>query len=406
MPSLRRALAILLAVAILLTLVAALHLYLVRRLVLDTGMAPPMRGAAAYAIAVLGVLLVVEPIAQRLLPRRLARIVAWPAFLWMGFAFFLLVSLGTADLLLSIAGRSASAGLEPAPGLERSARPSPPRAAARGRAAAAAGIAAFAGGVALASALRRPSVRRVELALARWPAALDGFRIAQLSDLHIGSLLGARFATQVVELVNAHEPDLIAVTGDLVDGGVRQLATEVAPLSRLRAPHGVFFVTGNHDYYSGADAWLDQVRALGMRALRNDRVTIGEGEASFDLAGVDDHHADLFGGDHGEDVPRALAGRDPRRAVVLLAHDPTTFKRAADLGIDLQISGHTHGGQLWPFRYLVRLAVPFVAGPYRRGAALLYVSRGTGFWGPPMRLFAPAEVTEIVLRRAPAAAGA
>jgi hypothetical protein len=190
------------------------------------------------------------------------------------------------------------------------------------------------------------------------------------------------------------------VTGDLVDGPVSHLAEEVAPFAELRAKHGVFFVTGNHDYYSGADPWLEHVRTLGMRALRNERVEIRESGAAFDLAGVDDHRGNLFGPGHGEDVPRALAGRDPERPVVLLAHDPSTFKSAAAHGVDLQISGHTHGGQIWPFGYVVRLVVKFVAGEYRDGHAQLFVSRGTGFWGPPMRLGAPAEITEIVLRPA------
>jgi len=171
----------------------------------------------------------------------------------------------------------------------------------------------------------------------------------------------------------------------------------------LRARHGVFFVTGNHDHYSGADTWVQRVRGLGFRVLRNERVTIEQDGAAFELAGVDDHRAGFESGSGGEDVDVALAGLPPERAVVLLAHDPATFKRAQGMGIDLQLSGHTHGGQIWPFRYFVRLAIPFVAGLYRRGAARLYVSCGTGFWGPPMRLFAPAEITEIRLWAAPAA---
>jgi hypothetical protein len=193
-------------------------------------------------------------------------------------------------------------------------------------------------------------------------------------------------------------PDLVAVTGDLVDGSVAHLANEVAPFRELRARHGVFFVTGNHDYYSGADDWVAMARSLGMRVLRNERVTIGEAGAAFELAGVEDHHARLVSETHAEDLPRALEGRDPARPVVLLAHDPSTFKRASALGVDLQLSGHTHGGQIFPFGLLVRLAVPFVAGLYERGGSLLYVSRGTGFWGPPMRLLAPAEITELVIR--------
>jgi predicted MPP superfamily phosphohydrolase len=144
------------------------------------------------------------------------------------------------------------------------------------------------------------------------------------------------------------------------------------------------------------------VTALGIRVLRNERTPVRSGGAAFELVGVDDHRGDLFGRDGGEDLERALAGRDPARAAILLAHDPSTFKRASGMGIDLQLSGHTHGGQIWPFVWFVRLAVPFVAGLYRRGGATLYVSRGTGFWGPPMRLRAPAEIGEIVLRSAAA----
>jgi predicted MPP superfamily phosphohydrolase len=160
----------------------------------------------------------------------------------------------------------------------------------------------------------------------------------------------------------------------------------------------VYFVTGNHDYYSGADDWVGRVEALGLRALRNTHVTIERDGASFDLAGVEDHHAHLVSGHHREDVPAALAGRDPSRPVVLLAHDPATFTQAARLGVDLQLSGHTHGGQIWPFRYLVRLSTPYVVGHYRANGSQLYVSRGTGFWGPVMRLFAPGEITELTVR--------
>jgi hypothetical protein len=244
----------------------------------------------------------------------------------------------------------------------------------------------------------------VEVELRRGPRALDGLRIAQISDVHVGSLLGRRFAASLVERVNALDADLVAVTGDLVDGSVHHLADDVAPLRGLRGRHGVFFVTGNHDHYSGADEWVEMASSLGMRVLRNERVAIETRGAVFDLAGVEDHHAHLVSGTHAEDLPAALSGRDPARPVVLLAHDPSTFKQASRLGVDLQLSGHTHGGQIFPFGLLVRLAIPFVAGLYTRGASRLYVSRGTGFWGPPMRLLAPAEITELVLRAPPVGA--
>jgi predicted MPP superfamily phosphohydrolase len=245
----------------------------------------------------------------------------------------------------------------------------------------------------------------VEVALARWPRALDGFRIVQISDLHVGPLLDRRFAADVAARVNALAPDLVAVTGDLVDGSVARVGAEVEPLGAIRARHGVFFVTGNHDYYSGADGWVARVLELGWRALRNERVAIEAEGTGFEIAGVDDHNGRLVEPGGGEDLERALGGRDPGRAVVLLAHDPTTFKRASRIGVDLQLSGHTHGGQIWPFRWFVRAVIPWIEGLHRVGASALYVSRGTGFWGPPMRLGAPAEISELVLRAAAPASG-
>ncbi len=382
-----RLLTVLLLLSLALGLLAGAHLYIARRLILDPGLTEPWAGLGLGLIAVLGLSLLAQPLAERTLAPAAARWVAWPASLWMGFAFLLLLLLGASELLLGIAGSTAAAadgaGADPT--------------GARVRAAAVLLLALLAGAVGMRSALRPPRHARVEVRLRRWPRALDGFRIVQISDVHIGPLLDRRFAAEITRRVNALEPDLVAVTGDLVDGSVASLADEVAPFAGLRGRHGVFFVTGNHDHYSGASAWVRELASLGMRPLRNERVTLGEGDARFELAGVDDHRGNL-GFDGGEDLPRALEGRDPTRPLVLLAHDPSTFKRASRAGVDLQLSGHTHGGQIWPFGYLVRLVVPFLAGLYRRGEALLYVSRGTGFWGPPLRLGAPAEITEIALR--------
>lgn len=385
----RRAAALAAFVTVLLAVLAGGHWYIARRLILDPGLPDPWRTLALAALAILAGTLVLQPLGERLLAPPAARLVAWPASLWMGFAFLLLVLLAASDLLLGLGGAAAWAA---------GARPGAREPAAGARALLVALAALALGAYALRSALRPPALRRVELGLPRWPRALDGFRIVQLSDLHVGPILGRRFAESLVERVNALRPDLIAVTGDLVDGGVRKLRDEVEPFAGLRAEHGVFFVTGNHDHYSGADAWVRRVGELGMRALRNERVEIRRGAAAFDLAGVDDAHGQLMSGSGGEDLGRALAGRDPTRPLILLAHDPSTFSRASRLGVDLQLSGHTHGGQIWPFGWLVRLAVRFVAGLYERNGSRLYVSRGTGFWGPPMRLGAPAEITEIALR--------
>ena len=386
----RRIAAVAAFATVLLSVVVGGHFYIARRLVLDPGLPEPWRALALGGIGALGATLFLQPFGERLLRRPLARLIAWPASLWMGLAFLLVLLLGATDLLLGLGGAAAHAA---------GAAPLEPRGAAQVRAAGVLAGALALGAVGLRSALRPPALRRLEVRLPRWPAALDGFRIVQISDLHIGPILDRRFARALARRVNALRPDLVAVTGDLVDGSVRRLADEVAPLAELRAEHGVWFVTGNHDHYSGARAWAARAAELGMRPLRNERVRVGSGAAAFDLAGVDDHRGDLVGGEGGEDLERALAGRDPARPLILLAHDPTTFKRASRMGVDLQLSGHTHGGQIWPFGYLVRLVVPFVAGLYERGGARLYVSRGTGFWGPPLRLRAPAEITEIALRR-------
>jgi hypothetical protein len=364
-----------------LSLLGGAHWYIAQRLVIDPGLDGAARTLALAAITGLGVGAILTPGLERWFSPPLLRVVAFPFLIWMGLFWLAFVALAFSDLVLGLMGANAR-------------DVSGPRAALVSF-----GVAAAAG-LALRNGLRVPAVKRVEIALARWPRALDGFRIVQISDIHIGPVLGRGFATALTERVNALAPDLVAVTGDLVDGPVEKLRDDVAPFAELRGRHGVFFVTGNHDVYSGGEPWVARVRELGMRVLRNERVAIG-GAAGFDLAGVDDHRGDWVRGSS-EDLDAALAGRDVSRAVVLLAHDPGSFRRAAAGGVDLQLSGHTHGGQIWPFNFLVRIAVPWVAGLHRLGASQLYVSRGSGFWGPPMRLFAPAEITEIVLRSEPA----
>jgi predicted MPP superfamily phosphohydrolase len=232
------------------------------------------------------------------------------------------------------------------------------------------------------------------VAIDRLTKAKSGYRIVQISDVHVGPTIGKEFIEEIVARINALKPDLIAITGDLVDGSVTELEEHVAPLARLTAKDGVFFVTGNHEYYSGADEWIAHLGRLGVRVLRNERVRVG-GDAGFDLAGIDDASSSDSG--HGSDLKRALAGRDDTCACVLLAHQPRGIDLADAMGVDLQLSGHTHGGQMIPWNFLVRLQQPFVAGLHKLARAQIYVSRGTGYWGPPMRLGAPAEITEIEL---------
>ncbi len=240
--------------------------------------------------------------------------------------------------------------------------------------------------------LRGPRVKRVTVPLAKIPRAAHGYRIAVVSDIHLGPILGRAHTERIVATINSTQPDLIAVVGDLVDGTVADLGSAAEPLARLRARHGSFFVTGNHEYFSGADAWVDHVRELGLRPLRNERLEIAAG---FDLAGVDDVAGESEG--RGPDFGRALGDRDRARAAVLLAHQPIVVHDAVRHGVDLQLSGHTHGGQLWPGNLLAELANPTVAGLERYGDTQLYVSRGAGAWGPPVRVGAPSDITVVEL---------
>ncbi|MFF8613341.1 metallophosphoesterase [Streptomyces sp. NPDC015350] len=257
------------------------------------------------------------------------------------------------------------------------------------------GAAAVAGlgtvGLGTHGVLRGPRVKRVTVPLAKLPRSAHGFRIAVVSDIHLGPILGRAHTRRIVDTINRTGPDLIAVVGDLVDGTVADLGPAAEPLAGLRARHGSFFVTGNHEYYSGAAQWVDQVRELGLHPLENARVEID----GFDLAGVNDVAGESEG--QGPDFARALGDRDRARAAVLLAHQPVVIHDAVAHGVDLQLSGHTHGGQLWPGNFIADLANPTGAGLDRYGDTQLYVSRGAGAWGPPVRVGAPSDITVVEL---------
>ncbi|AVV40876.1 metallophosphoesterase [Streptomyces sp. ID05-04B] len=291
----------------------------------------------------------------------------------------------------SASGRSASA--EPAADGPGSGTPAPSRRLFVSRVVAGAAAAAAAGTVGYGTygVLRGPRVKRVTVPLAKLPRAAHGYRIAVVSDIHLGPVLGRGFAQKVVDTINATQPDLIAVVGDLVDGSVKDLGPAAAPLSQLRARHGSYFVTGNHEYFSGAESWVEEVRRLGLTPLENARTEL----AWFDLAGVNDIAGESEG--QGPDFTRALGGRDTARACVLLAHQPVQIHDAMSHGVDLQLSGHTHGGQLWPGNFVAAAANPTVAGLERHGDTQLYVSRGAGAWGPPARVGAPSDITVVEL---------
>jgi len=248
------------------------------------------------------------------------------------------------------------------------------------------------------NARRLARVVKVDVPIAGLPRELDGYAIAQISDIHVGPTIKRAYLNAIVNKVNSLKADAIAVTGDLVDGSVQRLAMHTQPLERLAAPDGVFFVTGNHEYYSGADQWIAEVRRLGLRVLLNEHVIRRRGQAAVMIAGVTDYTAQHFNPLHKSDPQQAAAGAPDDVAVkVLLAHQPRSAPAAADAGFDLQLSGHTHGGQFFPWNLFVPLQQPFVAGLNRVRSLWVYTSRGTGYWGPPKRFGAPSEITLVRL---------
>lgn len=411
------ALVALVAVAVL----GGLHWYIWRRLVRDTTRAWGPARRTGTAVIVAGPVLMIAALATERggAPFWLQRVLGWPGFLWMALLIYLLLAVLAGEVVRPLLRRflerrgsvetvveekALGEEKEPPAPEEPPAAPAPqePQAAPLSAPSRRLFVSRVVGGAAAAAAvgtvgygtygvLRGPSVKRVTVPLAKLPRSAHGFRIAVVSDIHLGPVLGRGFAQKVVDTINSTQPDLIAVVGDLVDGSVKNLGPAAAPLAGLRARHGSYFVTGNHEYFSGAEQWLEEVRTLGIHPLENARTEL----AGFDLAGVNDLQGESEG--QGPDFGKALGDRDTTRACVLLAHQPVQIHEAVRHDVDLQLSGHTHGGQLWPGNFIAAAANPTVAGLERYGDTELYVSRGAGAWGPPTRVGAPSDITVVEL---------
>ncbi|MGW0840366.1 metallophosphoesterase [Streptomyces sp. NPDC002787] len=428
----------------------ALHWYAWRRLVRDTTRGPGLARRAGTVVFIAGPVLMFAGFAAERggAPFWLQQTLTWPGFMWLALSLYLLLALLAGELVRPVVRRLVErrapaparqpepvvrepepepepepvpAGAQPAEAAQPTlpATPEVPTAPGGPTAPDASGgseppastpagpsrrlfVSRVVGGAAAAAALgtvgygtygvvRGPKVKRVTVPLAKLPRAAHGFRIAVVSDIHLGPLLGRGFAQKVVDTINSTQPDLIAVVGDLVDGSVADLGPAAAPLAGLKARHGSYFVTGNHEYFSGAEQWVEEVRRLGMTPLENARREL----PYLDLAGVNDVSGEDEG--MGPDYAKALGDRDTSRAVVLLAHQPVQIHDAVDHGVDLQLSGHTHGGQMWPMTYVAAAANPTLAGLERYGDTQLYVSRGAGAWGPPVRVGAPSDITVVEL---------
>ena len=369
---------------------ALLHFYIGLRLL------PSLSGAAAgglLALLVASALLTpMGLVARRLVRPPAADRLTWAGMLAMGLFSSLLVFTVLRDaalLLVAAIGSALADGVAPA---------LTPSALAAASAEAVPLLALAVTLLGVFNARRTAGVVDVDIPIAGLPAALHGFTIAQISDIHVGPTIKAPYLQGIVDAVNRLDADLVAVTGDLVDGSVAELGGHVAPLAGLKSRHGTFFVTGNHEYYSGAMPWVAELRRLGVKVLMNEHVVLERGGAELVLAGVADFGAHHYDPSHKSDPVAALQGAPPAAAVrVLLAHQPRSAEAAEQAGFDLQLSGHTHGGQFFPWIYLVRLQQPFTSGLHRLGRLWVYISRGTGYWGPPKRLGAPSEITRLRL---------
>jgi predicted MPP superfamily phosphohydrolase len=365
-------------------LLALLHLYIGLRLLPPLPVGPTGDTIGALAMLTSFLLMPLALVARSARDQEWSDRLAWIGLTTMGLFSSLLVFTLLRDLALLIA-RVFVAGVE-MPGVERI------------TAIATLAIAVLATLIGLFNARRLAAVVDVEVPVANLPPELHGFSIAQISDVHVGPTIKHKYVDAIVEAVNGLDADVIAVTGDLVDGSVRQLAAHVAPLSRLRSRHGTYFVTGNHEYYSGAQAWTDELQRLGMRVLMNEHVVLNCRDQQIVVAGVTDYSAHHFDPRQRSDPSVALQGAPASAAVkILLAHQPRSAAAAAAAGFDLQLSGHTHGGQFWPWNHFVRFQQPFTAGLNRLQDLWVYTSRGTGYWGPPKRFGAPSEITRIRL---------
>jgi predicted MPP superfamily phosphohydrolase len=379
---------IILSIAAVVGVYAGLHLYMWARLIRRTELPSRWRRRATASLVAVGLYAPLSSLVARWAGIEWPTLLIWPAVLWIGLALYLILALVATDVLRWLAELWLWCKDR-----ERFRAPGTQRWLYRVFATIALTMAVGATATGVITVACGPTVRRVEVRLDELPRTMDGLTIVQLSDLHVGRTIGRAYVESVVTDVNALEPDAVVITGDLADGQVGALRDAVEPLFSLRARHGVYFVTGNHDHYSGAGPWRAHLAAGGIHVLSNASIRIGDEPASIDIVGVEDRRGYV-------DLQGALAGCDPATPTILLAHRPDMVFEAALADVDLQLSGHTHGGQLWPFTLVVDQAVPYASGLYRREKTWLYVNVGTGYVGPPLRLGTRSEITLVTLRTA------
>jgi uncharacterized protein len=374
-----------LGVLTMISLVVALHLYLGARLITGLGLSGWAASIAWTVVALLFISVPLGALSTRAGPKWVGVPLWWVSHLWIGVFGLLLVSVLAGDVARALWTVIASPSAQAA------------QRAVRVEAALIVGLLLPAIAYGYRTARGPARIEQVTVPIPGLGAGMAGLKVAQISDLHIGQTLDGKFLERVVEQVNALDADVVAITGDLVDGTVARLRDEVAPLSKLRAKLGVFYVNGNHEYYSGPVAWERHVASLGITVLHNEHRVVERGGDSLVIAGITDHNGGAFGPEHQPRPDTAVAGAPEGVPRILLAHQPRSAPAAAPFGYALQLSGHTHGGQIFPFMFFVRLQQPVVSGLHKLAGMWVYTNRGTGYWGPPLRIGPKPEITSLTL---------
>ena len=374
-------------------IVLSIHYYLWLRLIRDTGLIGLYKNIGTYSLIAFTLSFPIALLADRILPLKYSFPLLWLSYLWIGammLLFFLLFSIDMIKIVIYIFQKLTMAG-------EEIANPERREFVSGLIASAASTIVLISSGIGVKNYYSNAVVKKFKVSLKGLPEALKGFKIVQISDLHLGQMMTKKTLEQIVDQVNSLKPDLIAITGDLADGSTAKLLNEANPLKNLKAEKGIYFVTGNHEYYSGVENWTLAIDKMGIKVLNNENIKIRKEDDYFYLAGVTDHEGKNFGREHASDFKKALSGLENGKKKILLAHQPIAVQKASEYGTDLVLAGHTHGGQIWPFNYFVYLQQPYLKGFYDYNGTKLYVNQGTGCWGPPVRLGSKNEITQITL---------
>ncbi len=376
----------------------SIHFYLWKRLIFDTRPGRRVKIVGTVLIVALALSIPGTMIFSRSVSPDVTATIATIPLLWLGTVLFLMVSLILFDCYFLIRFLTRKIAQMRPSNDDRVTDPSKRDSLRKFTAVGTLGLSGTLTTASHLAVLHKPTVIHQEFTLSRLPPDLNGLKIAQLSDIHIGLTLDSAYLSQVVQQTNALAPDVIVITGDLIDGYVSKMKEDILPVTQLKAPMGVYFVTGNHEYYFNAHEWVDALKKMGIVVLSNQSVLLGSGKLPLMLAGVNDFEAHRFPQSEPLNLTRALKGRHQNQEVILLSHQPRIIQEAANADVGLVLSGHTHGGQIWPFNYLVKLQQPYIKGRVRyTHRTHLYINQGTGYWGPPMRLGTVSEITLITL---------